>query len=478
MNEPTLDAIVDELAEELEGAKFGKIFLVEKLRLFIDFRRRDERVLQISLSPGSLSIYLSKQDFRTLDKVSLPPTSFVMQMRKTLGNARVENIEKVPNERIVKFDFLATDEFGKTQNPTLAIQLTGRSSNLFLLDSDSKILGSIRRTHGYGQEISDEYIAPERTESSQIKTRAQFPKGDFSSLSQALDAYFTRKRSNANLAHTVAEVRKNLNSKLSSNERLKKHLYKDIEKHGSPEQWKKFGDLLLANVYDAERKGDYIIVKDFFAEGTPKIEIPGDANSNITEIAEGYFRRYTKARNARTELSARISSLEETISSLKAKRALLEAAIESENYDVVETFLPPKQKYNGDIKSKKAETTEHKHARIFLSSDGYEILVGKRSKDNDILTFRIARSNDVWLHAADYPGSHVIIRAKSRAEVPQTTLHEAAQLAAFYSKARDEKKAAVNFTQRKFVSKPKASAPGLVSLSSFKTLFVEPQVPV
>jgi predicted ribosome quality control (RQC) complex YloA/Tae2 family protein len=103
--------------------------------------------------------------------------------------------------------------------------------------------------------------------------------------------------------------------------------------------------------------------------------------------------------------------------------------------------------------------------------------VGKKATDNDYLTFRVARSLDTWMHAADYPGSHVVIRNANRKEIPNRTLIEAAQLAAFYSTGRSQVKAAVHYTLKKFVNKPKRAAPGLVSLSSFKTILVEPKVP-
>jgi len=115
--------------------------------------------------------------------------------------------------------------------------------------------------------------------------------------------------------------------------------------------------------------------------------------------------------------------------------------------------------------------------RRFLSGDGYEIFVGKRSKDNDTLTFRIARSLDTWMHAADYPGSHVVIRNPDRKDIPHSTLVDAARIAAFYSKARGEAKAAVHYTLRKFVHKPKGAKHGLVSLAEFKTIMVEPGIP-
>ena len=112
--------------------------------------------------------------------------------------------------------------------------------------------------------------------------------------------------------------------------------------------------------------------------------------------------------------------------------------------------------------------------RRYRSSDGYEVMVGRTARDNDQLTFRVARPNDLWLHAGDYPGSHVIVRNSSRAEIPQRTIIEAAQLAAKFSQASKDAKVAIHYSLRKFLSKPKGSAPGLVRMSSFKTITVEP----
>jgi predicted ribosome quality control (RQC) complex YloA/Tae2 family protein len=113
-------------------------------------------------------------------------------------------------------------------------------------------------------------------------------------------------------------------------------------------------------------------------------------------------------------------------------------------------------------------------ARRYRSSDGYEILVGRADRDNDNLTLRVARSFDLWFHAADYPGSHVILRNPKRQPVPPRSIAEAAQLAAKFSQAKDLPKAAVNYCEKKFVTKPKGFAPGQVRLASFRTILVEP----
>jgi predicted ribosome quality control (RQC) complex YloA/Tae2 family protein len=100
--------------------------------------------------------------------------------------------------------------------------------------------------------------------------------------------------------------------------------------------------------------------------------------------------------------------------------------------------------------------------------------VGRAARDNDNLTFKIAKPNDLWLHAADYSGSHVVVRNPTRKDIPQRTLIEAAQLAAHFSRANKDPKVDVHYTQRKFLSKPKGTAPGLVRLSRFKNMTVAP----
>ena len=113
--------------------------------------------------------------------------------------------------------------------------------------------------------------------------------------------------------------------------------------------------------------------------------------------------------------------------------------------------------------------------RRYRSTDGYEILVGRTDRDNDNLTLRVAKSADLWFHAADYPGSHVVLRNPQRREVPMRAIIEAAELAGKFSSARNNAKVAVNYCEKKFVTKPKGFAAGQVRLASFKTVLVEPK---
>lgn len=274
----------------------------------------------------------------------------------------------------------------------------------------------------------------------------------------------------------AARSRKKALAEVRKHKKLIDNLRSDLEKHGDPEVWKRYGDLLLANQNNAQRDGEKITVTDYFADNTPDIEIQGESNKAISEVAEEYFRRYTKARNGKKVIEQRLSVTEAALEVVNEKLRQIETAIEDRNEEYLTSLLPPTAKQPPPSKKKKAEAA-FKGARRFVSSDGFEILVGKKAKDNDYLTFRIARSLDLWLHAADYPGSHVVVRNQNKKEIPNRTLVEAAELAAFYSDAREKPKAAVNYTQKKFVNKPRRAAAGLVSLASFKTILVEPKVP-
>lgn len=474
MNEITLEQIRRELETFLTGQKFGKIFSLARLAIAVDFRLPDSQFLFISLEPGAPRIYLIKRRLRDLEKESGNPNPFVLFLKKRLSNAVLDSIEKIENERILIFRFTARTELGETEKYSLAAQLTGRSANLFLLDKNGFILDKLRETFGEGQEIGGKYSAPFREEEKRRRAvEESFPIGNFPTLSEALDNFYLEKESEKLFQSRAKSAENKIKQEIAKREKLVKKLKQDLENHGDAEKWKRAGDLILANLADAVMVDGKLLVVDYFDENVPTVEIEIDENDSLTGAAEKFFRRYTKARNAKEEISKRLEILESEISDLKLQKEQVENAVAERDEDFLNEYLGDKPDKAGR-KQKKAENFSG--ARRFVSSDDYEILVGKASKDNDFLTFRIAKSQDLWLHAADYPGSHVVVKNPNRKEIPPRTLIEAAQIAAFYSHARQQPKVAVHYTQKKHVNKPKGASLGLVSLSSFKTILVEPKI--
>lgn len=476
MNEKTLEKISAELKSEILGQKFGKIFALTRFRFAIDFRLPDSKYLFISIEPSAPRLYLIKRRLRDLEAQSKNPSPFVLLLRNKLANAILQKIEKEKGERIVRFKFSAYDEIGAPVEFTLVIQLTGRSANLFLLDADDFIIDALRENSGAGQEVAEKYTPPLRTgETTGRKDGDIFPQGEFQTLSEALDAFFQELELEKAFQAKAKAAQSKILQEIKRREKLKKKLEQDLANNGDAETWKKLGDLILANLATAERTDGKVFVTDFYDENLPTLEIEADENLSLTEIAEKFFKRYTKARNALEEISKRLESLRSEVEKLKINNERITKAIQEKDEDVLSEFsgeAPDKK----SLKSRNKQTVNFAGARRYVSSDDFEILVGKGAKDNDFLTFRLAKSSDLWLHAADYPGSHVVIKNPNRKEIPQKTLIEAAQIAAFFSQARTQSKAAVHFTQKKFVNKPKGAAAGLVSLASFKTILVEPKI--
>lgn len=473
MNLPTITAVCTELKAELTGRRFGKIFQLSKFDLAVDFRPSSSRYLFVSIEPGNPRAYLIKRRLRDLERASGNPTPFTLALRNRLSGATVTAIEQIAGERVLIFSFDATGELDQPMRYSLVIQLTGRSANMFLTDSQSRITEAARRTRGPGQQVGDVYDRPSRPESLPNADDNVTPSSG--SISESLDAENLEKSSASHFESTALAARNKVKQEISKRRKLVNKLHADIAGHGDAEQWKRFGDLLLANLSNARRRGNEVLVTDYFDDAAPEISIEVDENDSITVAAEKYFKRYTKARNAANEIDNRLREIEAELSKLEAESDRIEAAIADRDETALLEFTGA-----GDDKPARKAAAKRKDSlagtRSFISSEGFEILVGKKAKDNDFLTFRIAKSLDTWMHAADYPGSHVVIRNPNRKEMPHQTLVEAAQLAAFYSQGKTQPKAAVHYTQKKFVNKPRGAAPGLVSLASFKTILVEPKI--
>ena len=124
-------------------------------------------------------------------------------------------------------------------------------------------------------------------------------------------------------------------------------------------------------------------------------------------------------------------------------------------------------------KKTEKETSKPHH---YISSDGFDIYVGKNNTQNDKLTLKFANSSDIWFHTKKIHGSHVIIKLGKDKEVPEKTMTEAAALAAYFSKARESSRVPVDYTQIKNVKKPNGAKPGMVIYDSYNTIYVNPEI--
>lgn len=475
MHQEAIQLIVSELEAALSGRFVGRVFQLSPYSLAIDFGTRDAGYLFISVDPAQTRIYLIKRRTRELEQQSIPPMLFAQAIRSSLGGGKLLSISKDASERIVRLGFVVENEI-ESNRATLVAQLTGRSANLFLLDSQNQIRHALRPPQGEGQEIGHDYQPPALQLSNVGELRAvcdSYDRNAFPSLSEALDQYYTTLDRVQSFASRAKNVRDRVKKEIAQGVKLRTNLQRDLVEHGDPEQHKRTGDLLLANISTANRSSNSVRLKDYYAEGAPEIVLELDENTSLQDEAGRFFARYTKAKRAAEEIAARLAKLEPEISKLQGRQAEIERIIAARDEPALAAFEKPVGK-SGAITRRKQEAEKLPGMRRYRSSDGYEVLVGRAAQTNDRLTFKVARPHDTWLHAADYPGSHVVIRNPGRNEIPHRTIVEAAQLAAKFSQAGDDSKVTVHYTPRKFLSKPKGAAPGLVSMSSFKTITVKP----
>ena len=463
MDDATIAAVVAEISPLMVGRSPGKIFQLSPYELAIDFGLRGCGYLFFSVEPALPRMYLIKRRVRDLEKQSVRPGNFGLSLRKELANTDVSSIQKTVSDRVVWFTFSGRDEIGEPKHRSLVAQLTGRSANLLLVDDDNRIIAHLREGQGPGQKVGETYQSPPARPAKKSGTDAA---GRHESISEWLDEHYleltTRQASDARLASAAAQLRK----EISRRRKLQTQLQNDLTAHANAENEKRIGDLLLANVTTAKRRGTTVVLKDYFADDAPAIEIEVDENLTLAEEASRRFDSYARSKRARKQIAARIETVKVELAALQAQ--LQDLQHNPPTADVLVTPSSDRRRSAGVNQNRIPGT------RRYMSSDGYEILVGRAARDNDNLTFKIAKPNDLWLHAADYSGSHVVVRNATRKEIPHRTLIEAAQLAAHFSQAKKDLKVDVHYTERKFLSKPKGAAPGLVRLSRFKNLTVAP----
>ncbi|MDN5345104.1 MAG: hypothetical protein PWQ18_1218 [Clostridia bacterium] len=241
------------------------------------------------------------------------------------------------------------------------------------------------------------------------------------------------------------------------------------------------GELITANIYQLEKGQTTFTTTNFYEPAGEAVTIELDPALTPAENARRYFQRYNKARSAARQAAAHLEQTRAEIAYLESIAQALGIAITQEDLAEIRRelrqsgYLPQEKEKPGKPgkKNNKKEAARPSQPLEFTSPDGFKILVGKNNRQNDWLTLKFAADSDIWVHAKDIPGSHVIIRAEGR-DVPAATLEMAARLAARYSRAGQSSRIPVDHTLVKHVRKPPGARPGMVIYDHQKTVYVAP----
>jgi predicted ribosome quality control (RQC) complex YloA/Tae2 family protein len=288
-----------------------------------------------------------------------------------------------------------------------------------------------------------------------------------SSISDAMWRYFQQRFTVDGYAAIRQQVQELINQAQSRTARALEQLQAEVVDEEGINALRKAGELLLAYQGQVKRGAREVTLPDY--EGVPRT-IALDPTLTLVENAQAYFRRYRKANRAAEKIPARIETFTADQAYLEQLAADLALAELRPEIDEVRRALAEGGWTPKAHKQKSSRVSGPRHVEV----GGFPIYVGRNARQNEQVTFKQAGPDDLWLHARDLPGAHVIIKSGTQ-DAPEEVIQRAAELAAYYSPARDSGRAAVVVTRRRFVRRLPGGHPGLVTYRNERTVWVEPR---
>ena len=294
-------------------------------------------------------------------------------------------------------------------------------------------------------------------------------KTTYETLSELLDRVFFARAERDRVKQQAGDLERWLQNEIGKLKLKTKKLNKDFERASKLDQFQLYGELLMANIYAFSKGVKEVTVTNYYSDDSEEITIPVNERKTPVENAQAYYTKYNKAKTALVMVKEQLEKTEEEITYFEMLSQQVQQAAPADIEEIREELA--EQGYLRLRASKKKKKPKKPEPEAFISSTGIPISVGKNNKQNDYLTFKLAKKSDIWLHTKDIPGSHVVIHSNTPDE---QTLMEAATLSAYFSKARESSSVPVDYTEIRQVKKPNGSKPGFVIYFEQKTLFVTP----
>lgn len=293
-------------------------------------------------------------------------------------------------------------------------------------------------------------------------------------LSAALDDFYNIRDMQERMRQKSADLVKLLNNARDRSSKKITILTKTLKDAENKDLYKIKGELITSNLYRI-KDGDKELIAENYYDNMNEIKIALSPSLSPSQNAQKYFKKYNKAKTAEIEAAKQLESARDDLDYIESTLASVENAENETDLNEIRAELVHEGylKRRTDPKRRKKTKAEPMH---FVSSDGFDIYIGKNNTQNDYVTTRLANSSDLWFHTKNIPGSHTIIKLGLDKDVPRTTITEAAQLAAYYSKARESSQVPVDYTHIKNVKKPAGAKPGKVIYDGYNTIYVTPKL--
>lgn len=288
-------------------------------------------------------------------------------------------------------------------------------------------------------------------------------------INKAVDLFYTKKLEMQNFISQKNEIISELKRHLKKLNQNLMHITKRIDETKDMEKYRLWGELLSAYMYMVKARMKEIVLPNF--ETGKEVVIPLNEKYSPSRNAQNYFNRYKKLNAARGISESRKKELQEEINFIENELVNLDNCQNVEDLQEIYQEVKKQGYIKGHTNSVPFEKKSEPYK--FKSSDGFMIYVGKNNRQNDMLTLKKARPDDMWFHTKEVPGSHVIVESNGKA-ISDKTIAEACMLAAYFSKAKNGSNVPVDYTQKKYVRKPNGAKPGFVIYDHHRTMYVTP----
>jgi predicted ribosome quality control (RQC) complex YloA/Tae2 family protein len=404
------------------------------------------------------------------------PPNFCQFLRSTIQGGRIEKFEQIPGDRILKISIQAQKPY------CLIVSLTGRHSDILLTNEDSTILRTIKSEQ---KNVGTIFSPPSLKFSSaapsqeQVVTQLKAPQAQHPfPLSLHFEESYNSKRRELEAEHAHQQRLSVLRKDIKKTQRLLQSLSQELERASRFREYGRYGELLKSHLSHIRPGQTDITVKDYYDNTLPELQLLLDPTKDGPGNLQNYFRKYRKYTGAQREVLPRIEHTQLHLQDLEIQLAVLQE--EKPSIAPTSAPLPPshsrrsqKAKTSPTLPSRKKTPLPSLPYRKFLAEDGMAILVGKHAQGNDHVTFKVAKSQDLWLHARGTPGSHVVIQLGKQETPSHDTLKDALTLALFYSDLRKSGKGEVVYTYKKHVRKVKGQKAGSVLITQDRSKWLE-----
>ncbi len=464
-----VSAVLAEMAPACTGGLIQKIQQPEPQTITVSLRQPQRTyVILMSAHPQHGRVHI----LHTAMPGAPTPPSFCQYCRARILGARVRRIVQTLGDRMIWLELNRQD----TQL-FLVAALTGRTANLFVLDSRATVLRSLKPETSPGRITGQPFTLspiPPATDTS-LAVQEHDPHrhavhGTGFPVSQRIEESHRRAEQDD---HLEKEHRRHIAGMRAAIQKLQRRIAKltgDLDTVSPYREYGRFGELLKHQVGTLSKGQRHIRLIDYFDDAMPVLTLPLDPEKNGPANLEACFKKYRKYTGAQKHLVPRLEETQNTLATLQ--RTL-------HDWESGQATLPPENGIGERMmvqrhKTRQGTSTSQAAAacRRFCSHDGHAILVGNNANGNDILTFTVSKPDDLWLHASGASGAHVIVELRKNQQIPPETLKDAATLALWYSKARKSGKGDVLYAPRKYVRKPRGAKPGSVAVTRGKNIWI------